>query len=146
MAVADPAAIVELMELDRNECLRLLAGKTVGRVVFTDSALPAAQPVTYLLDGEEVVFRTGGGGKLAAAGRGAVVGFEVDEIDTDTRTGWSVLGVGEAYEVLVPARLVELAARMPAPWAPNRTGHTIAVPLQRLTGRRLVLVPPTRGR
>jgi hypothetical protein len=49
-----------------------------------------------------------------------------------------VLGVGEAYEVIVPDRLAELAARLPMPWAPNRTAHTIAIPLQRLTGLRLV--------
>ena len=141
MTAADQAAIVDLVELDEAECLRLLASGMIGRVVFTDSALPAAQPVTYLLDGEEVLFRTGGGGKLAAAARGAVVAFQVDEIDPSTRTGWTVLGVGEAYEVLVPRRLAELADRMPVPWAPGRTAHTIAVPLQRLTGRRLVPVP-----
>ncbi|GAA0919093.1 pyridoxamine 5'-phosphate oxidase family protein [Pseudonocardia zijingensis] len=140
MGAADRAAIVELVELDGAECLRLLAKSEIGRVVYTDAALPAAQPVTYLLDGEEVVFRTGGGSKLAAATRGAVVAFQVDEIDPITRTGWAVLGVGEAYEVLVPTRLAELATRMPQPWAPNRTAHTIAVPLQRLTGRRLVAV------
>jgi uncharacterized protein len=135
-------AIVELMELDKAECLRLLAEKMIGRIVFTDSALPAAQPVTYLLDGAEVVFRTGAGSKLTAATRGAVVAFQVDEIDTSTRTGWTVLGVGEAYEVRVPRRLAELDERMPAPWPPNRTAHTIAIPLQRLTGRQLVPASP----
>jgi uncharacterized protein len=134
--LTDPA---ELVELDRDECLRLLAKHAVGRVVFTDAALPAAQPVNYLLDDEEIVFRTGAGSKLAAATRHAVVAFEVDEIDPLTQTGWSVLGVGEAYEVLDPARLTELAERMPAPWAAGRMDHTISIPMQRLTGRRLVL-------
>jgi uncharacterized protein len=133
---------VDPVELDEAECLRLLAGETIGRIVFTDSALPAAQPVTYLLDGEEVVFCTGGGSKLAAATLGAVVAFQVDEIDIGTRTGWTVLGIGEAYEVLVPRRLAELAERLSTPWAPNRTAHTIAIPLQRLTGRRLVPAQP----
>jgi uncharacterized protein len=142
VTATDPAGIVDITELDGAECLSLLAGMTIGRIVFTDSALPAAQPVAYFLDGEEVVFRTGGGSKLAAATSGAVVAFEVDEFDARTRTGWSVLGVGEAYEVVVPSRLAELAERMPAPWAPNRTAHTIAVPLQRLTGRRLALAAP----
>jgi uncharacterized protein len=141
-AATDGAAIVELAELDKAECLRLLAGHEIGRVVFTDAALPAAQPVTYLLDDEEIVFRTSGGGKLAAATRNAVVAFQVDRIDTDTRTGWTVLGVGQAYEVVVPDRLAELAERMPTPWAPNRTAHTIAIPLQRLSGRRLVVTGP----
>jgi nitroimidazol reductase NimA-like FMN-containing flavoprotein (pyridoxamine 5'-phosphate oxidase superfamily) len=142
LTAADRAAILEPTELDRALCLRLLARKMIGRVVFTDSALPAAQPVTYLLDGEEVVFRTGGGSKLAAATLGAVVAFQVDEIDTDTRTGWTVLGVGEAYEVLVPARLTELAERMSPAEAPNSTAHTIAVPLRQLSGRRLAPAPP----
>jgi nitroimidazol reductase NimA-like FMN-containing flavoprotein (pyridoxamine 5'-phosphate oxidase superfamily) len=138
---AGRAELVELIELDHDECLRLLAESTIGRVVFTDAALPAAQPVTYLLDDEEIVFRTGGGSKLAAATRNAVVAFEVDQIDVTARTGWSVLGIGEAYEVVVPGRLAELAERMPDPWAPGRTAHTIAIPLQRLTGRRLTVVP-----
>jgi nitroimidazol reductase NimA-like FMN-containing flavoprotein (pyridoxamine 5'-phosphate oxidase superfamily) len=137
---ADRAELVELLDLDRDECLRLLAESEIGRVVFTDAALPAAQPVNYLLDGEEVVFRTGGGSKLAAGTRNAVVAFQVDEIDNTTRSGWAVLGVGEAYEVTVPERLADLAERMPAPWAPDRTAHTIAIPLRRLTGRRLIIL------
>jgi uncharacterized protein len=144
-AVPDRTATVELLELDRAECLRLLAGHAIGRVVFTDAALPAAQPVTYLLDDEEIVFRTGGGGKLAAATRNAVVAFQVDRLDPCTRTGWTVLGVGQAYEVVVPERLADLAERAPAPWAPRRTPHTIAIPLQRLSGRRLVVVPSPEG-
>jgi nitroimidazol reductase NimA-like FMN-containing flavoprotein (pyridoxamine 5'-phosphate oxidase superfamily) len=130
----------ELTELHRAECLRLLAGGVVGRVVFTDAALPAAHPVTYLLDGEEVVFRTASGGKLAAATLHRVVAFQVDEIDVEARTGWSVLAIGEAYEVTDPRRLADLDARMPAQWVPNPDGrsvHTVAVPLQRLTGRQL---------
>ena len=125
----------ELTELGRDECLRLVAGGVVGRVVFTEAALPAAHPVAYLLDGGEVVFRTANGGKLAAATLHHVVAFQVDEVDPAGRTGWSVLGVGEAYEVTDARRLADLAARMPAPWAANQDSHTIAIPLQRLTGR-----------
>jgi nitroimidazol reductase NimA-like FMN-containing flavoprotein (pyridoxamine 5'-phosphate oxidase superfamily) len=144
-AAPDGAAVVELVELDEAECLRLLAGHEIGRVVFTEAALPAAQPVTYLLDEEEIVFRTAGGSRLAAATRNAVVAFQVDRIDPDTRTGWTVLGVGQAYEVVVPERLADLAERIPAPWARQSTAHTIAVPLQRLSGRRLLAVPSRDG-
>ena len=126
---------VELTQLGREECLRLLGGTVVGRVVFTEGALPAAHPVAYLLDGEEAVFCTADGGKLAAATLNHVVAFEVDEIDVANRTGWSVLGVGAAYEVTDPPRLADLAARMPAPWTSIGNGHTVAIPLQRLTGR-----------
>ena len=147
-AAADRTAIaelVELVELDEAECLCLVAGHEIGRVVFTDAALPAAQPVTYLLDDEEIVFRVGAGSKLAAAARNAVVAFEVDRIDPDTRTGWTVLGVGQAYEVVVPERLADLAERMPTQWGAHGMAHTIAIPLQRLSGRRLVVVPSPEG-
>jgi para-nitrobenzyl esterase len=127
----------ELRELHRADCLRLLVRGSIGRVVFTEGALPAAHPVTYLLDGEEIVFRTADGGKLAAATLRRVVAFQVDEIDVEATSGWSVLGVGEAYEVTDPRRLADLAERMPAPRVRNRDGRIVAIPLQRLTGRRL---------
>jgi uncharacterized protein len=129
---------MQINELDRDDCLRLLDQGVLGRVVYTDAAMPAAQPVNYLLDGQEVVFRTGGGSKLAAATRRAVVAVQADQIDSDTRTGWSVLGVGLAYEVTDSHRLAELAARLPVPWAAHRTAHTIAIPLDHLSGRQLV--------
>ena len=109
----NPLATSELHELERAECLHLLARGAVGRVAFTDGALPAVQPVAYHLDDEEVVFRTKNGSKLAAATRHAVVGFEVDDFDLEARTGWSVLGVGEAYEIVDPARLAALADTIP---------------------------------
>ena len=133
-----------LTEIDRVECLRLLASAQIGRVIYTEAAMPAAHPVNYFLDAEEIVFRTSGGGKLAAAARGIVVGFQVDQIDLARCSGWSVLGVGEAFEIRDPARLAELADRLPVPWAPHRTGHCISVPMQRLTGR--WLFPPDEDR
>jgi uncharacterized protein len=77
----------ELVELTRSECLRLLAGDVIGRVVFTDSALPTVQPVNYVLDDEEIIFRTANGSKLAAATRNAVVASQLDHFDTTTRRG-----------------------------------------------------------
>ncbi|MEV4624223.1 pyridoxamine 5'-phosphate oxidase family protein [Asanoa sp. NPDC049573] len=135
---AAPGSAQAVVELSRADCLQLLAACTYGRVVFTERALPAAHPVSYLLDAEEVVFRTAGGGKLAAATLRNIVAFQVDHIDAETETGWSVLGVGQAYEVTDPARLMALMPRLPRPWGAQAVaGHVIAIPLGRLTGRRL---------
>lgn len=129
------------IELARDECLGLLAEGVIGRVVCTEGALPAVHPVVYRLGRDEVVFRTGGAAGLVPATRGRVVGFQVDAYDPATRTGWSVLGVGVAYEVTDPERLATLADRPPTAGAPERDDHTMAVPLQRLTGRRLLPTP-----
>jgi len=136
--------VAELVELERSECLSLLAQGEVGRVVFTEAAMPAAHPVNYLLDGEEILFRTGA--RYCIAARLAVVGFQADDIDPRTRTGWSVLGVGHTYEVVDPERLATLADALPEAWAPGRTAHVIAIALQHLTGRRLRRNSATSGR
>ncbi|HEU0086335.1 MAG TPA: pyridoxamine 5'-phosphate oxidase family protein [Pseudonocardiaceae bacterium] len=132
-----------LAELDRAECLRLLGTAAVGRIVFTEGALPAIRPVNFLLDGDDVVFRTATGSALAAATRHAVVAFEVDEIDTVAHTGWSVVVLGQAYEIADIDRLVRLAGPDHAPWVPHRSAHTIAIPICHISGCRLVLQAPT---
>ena len=139
----DTAAV--LVELNREECLQLLADAVIGRVVVSDGALPAAHPVAFILDDEEVVFRTAGGSKLTAAARHKVVAFEVDQIDVAARTGWSVLGVGEATEIVDPARLADLDGRLPDPWVPLAEAHVLAVPLQKLSGRCVLSAAVTRG-
>ncbi|MBO0849666.1 MAG: pyridoxamine 5'-phosphate oxidase family protein [Pseudonocardia sp.] len=130
--------MMELETLDRQECLRLLAGRAAGRV-SAESGSPTAVPVNYIVDGQEVVFRLRRGSAVAAAARNAIVAFEVDDVDSRTHTGWSVLGIGESYEVDDQARLAALARRMPDSWAPRRTAYTIAIPLTVLRGRRLSL-------
>ena len=127
----------DLHTLDRAECLRLLGQGVIGRVVYTAGAMPAAQPVNYAMDGDEIIFRTEGGTKMELAVTNAVVAFEIDEIDVATRAGWSVLAVGEAYQVTNPDRLGVLQQRLAPPWAAGRSVYTIAIPTTRLTGRRL---------
>ena len=74
-----------------DECHALLATAQIGRVVLSIDALPAALPVNYRLIDDAIVFRTAPGTKLTAALRHTVVGFELDEIDPATRSGWSAL-------------------------------------------------------
>jgi len=45
--------------------------------------------------------------------------------------------IGQAYEILDPGRLRELAALQPQLWRSGPTEHTIAIHLQLITGRRL---------
>ncbi|WP_028927699.1 pyridoxamine 5'-phosphate oxidase family protein [Pseudonocardia acaciae] len=127
----------DLTELTGEECLRLLGEARIGRVVFNESALPAIQPVNFALDDRQIIFRTAGGAKLAAALRRSVAAFEVDEIDPSTWTGWSVVAIGRTHEITDPARLAVLSETMPEPWAPDRTAHIIAISIEIITGRQL---------
>ncbi|WP_214414453.1 pyridoxamine 5'-phosphate oxidase family protein [Sphaerisporangium fuscum] len=126
-----------LQVLSREECISLLASVPIGRIVYTDRALPAVQPVNFLLDGGSIVIRTALGSKLAAAARDAVVAFEVDDFDTETRSGWSVMAVGRARAVEDPDEIGYLSALPLETWAPGSRDHFIVVHPEELTGRRI---------
>ena len=124
--------------LDREECLRLLASRHIGRVAFVDGARPTVLPVNYVLDGEAVVFRTDDGAKLASALRGAQVAFQIDDADAVEHTGWSVLLSGRAEDVSDPVELNRLRKLPLRPWAKGVKAHWVRIPAEHLTGRRLV--------
>jgi nitroimidazol reductase NimA-like FMN-containing flavoprotein (pyridoxamine 5'-phosphate oxidase superfamily) len=126
-----------LQILSPEECIALLASVPIGRIVFTDRALPAVQPVNFHLDGERVVIRTSRNSKLAVAAANAVVAFETDEYDARAGTGWSVTAVGRARTVDDPAETAALARLPLTPWAQGRRDHYIVVDLKQLSGRRI---------
>ncbi|MFC7328088.1 pyridoxamine 5'-phosphate oxidase family protein [Marinactinospora rubrisoli] len=123
--------------LGRPECLRLLAAAPIGRIVFSDRALPAVQPVNFALHGTDIVVRTARESRLARATRDAVVAFEVDDFDAIARTGWSVMVVGIARAVTDVEELAELAALPLDPWAPGPRPHLIRIETDIVTGRRI---------
>lgn len=132
------AHLSELHTLDRAECLERLRTVTMGRIAFAERGLPAIQPVNFTVDGSNVIIRTSGGGKLAAAVAGAMVAFEADQVDAATRTGWSVVLVGHASIIRDIDQLVALAGPDTHPWVPGRSDHVIRIKSERITGRRIV--------
>lgn len=125
--------------LSAEECLDLLRAEEIGRVSTSLRALPVVLPVTYTMDGDRIVFRTNVGTKFHAATRGAVVAFEIDDFDRATRTGWSVMVVGEASEITDPDEL-ERARRLPLePWIGNdgEPDRYVCIPVVHVSGRRI---------
>ncbi|GAA4562817.1 pyridoxamine 5'-phosphate oxidase family protein [Planotetraspora kaengkrachanensis] len=116
--------------------MALLASARVGRIVYTDRALPAVQPVNFHLHGERIVILTSSGSKLSTAVANAVVAFETDEYDVETRTGWSVTAVGRSRTAHEPDEAAALARLPLTPWGPGRD-HYIVVEVQQLSGRRV---------
>jgi uncharacterized protein len=130
---------VSWQELSKSECLGLLAGQHLGRVVLVDDRGPIAFPVNFVLDRDTVVFRSGEGRKLDVAGRGASVAFEVDGADEAARTGWSVLVRGKATEITDPDELARVRQLLLSPWAPGAKTHYIRILPSALTGRRIAV-------
>jgi uncharacterized protein len=130
----------ELQVIPAEECYRLLATHEIGRIGVNAEHYPLILPVTYALDGTTVVFRTGSGIILRAAEH-ANVTFEVDDVDRNNRSGWSVLVRGQA-EAVGPAHREELVARTRAtgvePWAPGDRGNWLRLIAHDVSGRRIV--------
>jgi uncharacterized protein len=121
------------VELDEAECRRLLATATIGRISFTDGALPAIVPVPFALHEGQVFIPAEPSSRMVAAVRGAVVAFGVDSFDPRTETGWSVTVVGPSRVVGDQHRLEVLrGAGLSGRWtAPDRRLITVQVGLLR---------------
>lgn len=127
----------ELEVLEREDCLALLDMVRVGRLVFTEHALPAVQPVNFRLWKDDVVIRVAGGAKLAAADGNLVVAFEADKLDTELRSGWSVTVVGHAEVITDVEELVALSGIFLQPWVDGRRDYFVRIRTEKVTGRLL---------
>lgn len=136
--VRDPRVREEV--LDRDECLRLLATRQLGRVaVAVEGWSPLVRPVNYRFDpsSQSVIFRSGTGTKLTGLLRAHAVTFEVDEIDDARHTGWSVIVSGRAEEVVRPDDLARVEALGLEPWVPGDLPHWFRVRTEMVSGRRI---------
>ncbi|MFF3464190.1 pyridoxamine 5'-phosphate oxidase family protein [Streptomyces sp. NPDC001984] len=126
-------------ELDRQECLRLLAKAAVGRIVHTRQALPAVLPVNFALDDDgTVLLRTSAASELVRAIDGSVVAFEADQVDVATQSGWSVVVTGAATVVTDAEEHERLARTGPRSWAPAPREVFVRIAPELVTGRELV--------
>jgi len=106
--LATDEAGLEILHL--GDMFRLLATVPVGRIGFMADDEVAVLPVRFLVDGQDVVFRTYMGSKLSNIEVGHYVCFEVDSYDADKQTGWSVVARG-----LVEKESEAACARLDAP-------------------------------
>ena len=123
--------------LDREQCLVLLRKVAVGRLVFTEHALPAVQPVDFRWWRGDVVIRIADAALLAAASGNRVVAFETDELDAELRCGWSVTVVGHAQVITDVSDLIELSGVFARPWVGARRDYFVRIRTEKVTGRRL---------
>jgi nitroimidazol reductase NimA-like FMN-containing flavoprotein (pyridoxamine 5'-phosphate oxidase superfamily) len=136
MATISSGSGIEI--LTREECLRLLATEEVGRLAVVLGRQPLVVPVNYVLDGETIVFRSDAGTKLATASHERVA-FEIDHIDHDRQSGWSVLvqGVGQEITPAFSRLFDKVRALAITPWAPGDNKHWVRITPIEISGRRV---------
>jgi uncharacterized protein len=135
---------IEMVELPREECLRLLASNSFGRLaVSMGERSPVLRPVNYLFDesSESVVFRTAVGSGFHALLRSAEATFEIDGVEGHARSGWSVIMSGVAEEVTDADEVGRLDGLDLDSWAPGDKAHWMRIHASTVSGRRIVLPP-----
>lgn len=126
-------------ELPESTCLQLLASGGVGRIAINADPSPLVVPVNYAARERTVVFTTVEGSKWQAAQAGDAASFEVDGVDPDRRSGWSVLVRGrlevvdEHDEDDEIAALLQEVDTLPRGERP----HVVRLTAEHVSGRRI---------
>ena len=129
--------------LDVEQCRSLLERGVVGRVAMATPVGPRIAPVNYVVHQDAIVFRTTPYSELSTYGWNADLAFETDQIDQDSRTGWSVVAIGRAHVVEDPDEVQRIRRTGdPQPWAPGPRHLYVSLVWRQLTGVRLTVPPP----
>ena len=133
-----------LERLDEAESLRLIAPGGIGRIAFIGRYGLTVLPVNYKLHDGAIVFRTAQDSPTGEDLRTGIahaeyqVAFEIDQINPETRDGWSVLIHGPAHHMASDDERAAVAASGVAPWPRGVHEHAIRITPTSVTGRRLI--------
>ena len=120
-------------ELSEQECWDLLRSHEVGRLATTAGGVLDIFPITYVVDNDTLVFRTGPGTKLIELTINDNVAFEIDHYDS--AEGYSVVVHGQA-EQLDSMGEIDIAAQLPLPSLfPTERPRFVRIHPKQVTGR-----------
>lgn len=126
----------EFRAITPARCEELLQGQSVGRIAWQAADGLQILPVTYAWHEGTIIFRTSPYGVLSELVRPTDVALEIDEVDQDSRRGWSVVVQGRARGVAEPDQLVRMwSVGGVVPWAAGVRNVFIQVTPRRVSGR-----------
>ncbi|WP_066640204.1 pyridoxamine 5'-phosphate oxidase family protein [Serinicoccus hydrothermalis] len=129
--------------LSEQECWSLLADQELGRLAYHLTDEVHITPVNYAVDHGRLIFRTAEGSKLLGVVMDSDVAFEIDQVDDDAETAWSVVARGTA-ELLEGPEAREVANLRLRPWIGDEKVNVVAITVTEVSGRRFGLSRPWR--
>lgn len=127
-----------LAVLNPDECMRRLAGASVGRIAYIDEGWPTVVPINYSVKDNEIFIRSLEGAKLQAARRNDVVCLELDSLDHEHSVGWSVIVHGHLEVIADPAALRTAWANDPSPWTDHDAWQWLRLEPFSVSGRQVL--------
>jgi nitroimidazol reductase NimA-like FMN-containing flavoprotein (pyridoxamine 5'-phosphate oxidase superfamily) len=129
------------IEIPPEECEELLAGAVLGRLGVVVDGRPEIFPVNHVYDTStgSIAFPTNERTKWRAALEWPWVAFEVDGMDADRTSGWSVAVVGRAEEITDPAEIARMSQRRTVACTGGRGPgtHWLRIVRSKMTGWRI---------
>jgi len=145
----DAAHLDPIRQLDEAECLERLRTVDVGRLAISIMNKPDVFPINFVVDGNDIVFRTEEGTKLAASVLGTGVAFEVDGYDAPSGNAWSVVVKGHAAEIDKMEEVLHAEDLPLFPWHAGPKLRFVRIVPDEITGREFRVDPAaiahTRG-
>jgi uncharacterized protein len=127
-----------LMELDRKECLELLAAKSVGRIAYAADHGARILPVNYVLADDSIILRTVPNGEIFHHALSSMCAFEIDETDAFFESGWSVVAIGR-LELATGDDFDHMRyGKLPQAWATGSRYMFVRLPCTQVSGRRVI--------
>ncbi len=127
-----------LTDLDREECLELLAAKSVGRIAYAVDYGARILPVNYVLADGSITFRTVPDGQIFHHALNSMCAFQIDDTDEFFESGWSVVAIGR-LELATGHDFDHMRyGKLPQPWATGSRYMFVRLPCTQLSGRRVI--------
>lgn len=128
--------------LAKDEAMRRLGSVGVGRIVFTERALPAVRLANHVVDEGRIIIRSDEGTVIVnpSDADGTVVAYEADAVDPRSHLGWTVTVTGVARLIDDP-RQVARYQELLSPWAAGDGDYTIRIDAELVTGFELASEP-----
>jgi hypothetical protein len=106
--------------LSSTECWALATTQAMGRLGVLHNGLLDIFPVNYFVMADHLYFRTSTAGTIATSYLEHAA-FQIDHIDKEARSGWTILFNGLLSRVEDPSLLTTLWGKsMDEPWAPGQ--------------------------
>lgn len=120
-----------LSELTSDECWDLIRARPVGRVAWSGPEGITVLPINFVVERNMIVLRTTPYSELAQHADDLEIAFEVDQIDEESHTGWSVLARGRCHraDVSPPSR--------PEVWVDGMRVLSLKIHVRSVSGRRV---------
>ncbi len=130
------APVPSFVRLSEPECVALLESHSIGRISWQAADGPQILPVSFTFTEGIAYLRTSPQSVLSELVRPTDVALEVDELDPDTRTGWSIVVYGQARGVAATSEIAHLWESLDlVPWAPGGRSVFVQIQPSRIRGR-----------